>query len=412
MSDILVVEDETVLAKSIVAFLERRGFSARFAVDAASARAMFDRQVPRLVILDYKLNGDDGIDLLRWMRQKDDRVQVVMMTGHGDVAVAVLAMKAGARDFLTKPAPLASIAGIASELMLEDMAPGLDATGVDRIVGRSSAANSLRKQVTRLAGAAPTGGTRPGVLIVGPRGCGKELAATALHESTAEPGPLIRVDCSLLDDGATAQLTDAVRQAEGGTLLLRRVCQLSPLAQASLLRLLDRSGRPPSLIATTENHLAGGDTFLPDLLFRLQVGWIDVPALAERTADILPIAEVIARRIARASGQARPRLAGGARARLLEHDWPGNVAELVNCVERAMLMRDGDVIEAAHIRPASQTAPRSGDDPLPTLSDLEQGAIRKALHRTGGNVSRAAQMLGVSRDTLRYRMEKFDMQRE
>lgn len=410
MSDILVVEDETVLAKSIVAFLERRGFFARFAVDAASAKAMFDRQVPRLVILDYKLNEDDGLDLLRWMRSADDRVQVVMMTGHGDVSVAVQAMKAGARDFLTKPAPLASIAAIASELMLADMAPGLDAVGVDRIVGRSSAANSLRKQITRLAAARPVE-TRPGVLIVGPRGCGKGLAATALHESATAPGPLVRVDCSLLDEGATAHLTDAVRQAEGGTLLLRRVCQLDRVAQASLLRLLERSAQQPALVATTENHLAGGDDFLPDLLFRLQVGWIDVPALAERTADILPIAELTARRIARAAGQARPRFTASARAALLEHDWPGNVAELVNCIERAMLMLEDDVIDASQIRPAS--APGALDDePLPTLSELEQGAIRKALHRTGGNVSRAAQMLGISRDTLRYRMEKFDMPRE
>lgn len=410
MSDILVVEDETVLAKSIVAFLERRGFSARFAVDAASAKTMFERQTPRLVILDYKLNEDDGLDLLRWMRMADDRAQVVMMTGHGDVSVAVQAMKSGARDFLTKPAPLASIAAIASELMLADMAPGLDATGVDRIVGRSSPANSLRKQITRLAAAA-TGSTRPGVLIVGPRGCGKGLVATALHESVPEPGPMIRVDCFLLDEGATAHLTESVRQAEGGSLFLRRVCQLDRVAQASLLRLLDRSSNPPSLIATTENHLGGGDAFLPDLLLRLQVGWIDVPALTERTADILPIAEVVARRLARAAGQARPRFAASARAALLEHDWPGNVAELVNCVERAMLMRDDDLIDASHIRPASALGGLE-DTPLPTLSELEQGAIRKALHRTGGNVSRAAQMLGISRDTLRYRMEKFDMQRE
>lgn len=410
MSDILVVEDETVLAKSIVAFVERRGFSARFAVDAASARAMFERQVPRLVILDYKLNEDDGLELLRWMRQADDRVQVVMMTGHGDVSVAVQAMKAGARDFLTKPAPLASIAAIASELMLGDMAPGLDPVGTDRIIGRSSSANGLRKQVTKLAGATPRGETRPGFLIVGPRGTGKALVATALHETAGGDGPLVRVDCSLLDGSATAQLADAVRNAEGGSLLLRRVGALDQVGQASLLRLLDRAERAPSLLATSDIPLTGED-FLPDLLFRIQVGWIDVPPLTERTADILPIAEFIARRLARAAGEGRPRFAAAARAKMLEHDWPGNIAELVNCIERAMLMREGETIEAAHIRPAS--APDEGaDEPLPTLIELELGAIRTALHRTGGNVSRAAQMLGISRDTLRYRMDKFDLQRD
>jgi DNA-binding NtrC family response regulator len=410
MSDILVVEDEMVLAKSIVAFLERRGFPARFAVDAASAKAMFERLVPRLVILDYKLNEDDGLDLLHWIRQADQRAQVVMMTGHGDVTIAVQAMKAGARDFLTKPAPLTSIAAIASELMLEDMSPGLDPVGVERIVGRSSAANSLRKQVTKLACASPAGAMRPGVLIAGPRGCGKGLVAMALHEAADADAPLSVLDCSRLDDGATAPLSEAVKAAQGGTLLLRRVGALDNVGQASLMRLLDRPDRPPSLVATTDLPLSG-DTFLPDLLFRLQVGWIDVPALAERTADILPIAEVIARRLARSTGQARPRFSAQARAKLLEHAWPGNVAELVNCIERAMLMREDDTIDGPHIRPTSLVPARDAD-PLPTLSELEQGAIRKALHRTGGNVSRAAEMLGISRDTLRYRMEKFDLQRE
>lgn len=410
MSDILIVEDEVVLAKSIVAFLERRGFPARFAVDAASARSMFERQVPRLVILDYKLNEDDGLDVLRWMRKADEGVQVVMMTGHGDVAVAVQAMKAGARDFLTKPIPLASIASIASELMLEDMAPGLDPVGTDRIVGRSSAANSLRKQIARLAEAAPAGQPRPGVLIVGPRGSGKQLIATALHESTAAPGPLVRLDCLRLEQSAAPQLAEAVRAAVGGTLLLRQVGALDRVGQESLMRLIDRAEGPPSIIATSDTPL-GGDDFLPDLLFRLQVGWIDVPALAERTGDILPIAEIIARRLARVAGQARPRFTASARARLLEHDWPGNVAELVNCIQRAMLMYEDDTIDAAHIRPASVPS-QSDDDPMPTLVELELGAIRKALSRTGGNVSRAAAMLGISRDTLRYRMEKFDMQRE
>ena len=113
MSDILIVEDEAVLARSILSFLERRGFSASYAVDAASARAVFERDTPRLVILDYKLNEDDGLCLLEWFRSRAPRTQVVMMTGHGDIDVAVRAMKAGARDFLVKPTPLASIASIA-----------------------------------------------------------------------------------------------------------------------------------------------------------------------------------------------------------------------------------------------------------------------------------------------------------
>lgn len=413
MSDILVVEDETVLARSIVGFLERRGFSARFALDAVSARTMFEEHPPRLVLLDYKLNEDDGLELLEWLRATDERAQVVMMTGHGDVNVAVRAMKAGARDFLTKPTPLASIAAIAAELMLSEMGQSLDPTGAERIIGRSSVANRLRKQIRQLARARADVGPRPGVLIIGPAGSGKSLVATALHETASGPdAPLVVIDCSTMESGgATSQLSDAVRDAAGGTLVLRDVGQIDPVGQASLLRLLDRVENPPSLIATSETHLAGGEVFLPALLFRLQVGWIDVPPLSERTADILPVAEFHARRLARAQAGSRPRFSPLARARLLEHDWPGNLAELVNCVERAMLMRDGEVIEGAHIRPVSDVAAPEGDR-MPTLIELELTAIRTALRRTGGNVSRAAEMLGVSRDTLRYRMEKFDLQRK
>ena len=171
MADILIAEDEVVLARSIVNFLERRGFSASYAVDAASTRAIFERDRPRLVILDYKLNQDDGLSLLKWIREKDPHAQVVMMTGHGDVDVAVRAMKAGARDFLVKPTPMASIASLAQDLMLDDLQGGLDRKKADRIVGRSSAANELRGAIRKL-GAVKSDSERPGVLIMGAEGSG------------------------------------------------------------------------------------------------------------------------------------------------------------------------------------------------------------------------------------------------
>jgi len=186
MSDILVIEDEVVLARSIVSFLERRGFSARFAIDAASAKAQFDGEAPRLAILDYKLNTDDGIDLLQWITRNHLTTQVIMMTGHGDIDVAVRAMKAGARDFLVKPTPMATIAAIASELMLDEMQGGLDRTGADRIIGRSSAANSLRASVRTLGKPAQA---RPGILIMGPEGSGQSLIAPALHDTAAPHTP-------------------------------------------------------------------------------------------------------------------------------------------------------------------------------------------------------------------------------
>lgn len=401
MSDILIVEDEVVLARSIVSFLERRGFAASYAVDAASARAMFERDTPRLVILDYKLNEDDGLCLLDWFRTAAPRTQVVMMTGHGDIDVAVRAMKAGARDFLVKPTPLASIASIASELMLDEMQGGLDRKGADRIIGRSSAANGLRATIRKLG---RPGDARPGVLVMGQNGTGKTLAAQALHETAAADAPFVLFDCALGDD---ASLIDRFEAARGGTLLLRHVSEMTADMQGRVLQLLQHDRDAPCLIATTEKHLTPSSGFRAELLYRIQVGWIDMPPLSERAADVLPIADYFARRIARDRGEARPRFTSAARARLLEYDWPGNISELGNCIERAMLVQTDGQIDAPDIRAVGEVETGA----MPTLQEMELGAITKALNRTNGNVSRAADLLGVSRDTLRYRMEKFELSR-
>lgn len=402
MSDILVIEDEIVLARSIVSFLERRGFSARFAVDAASAKAQFEQGAPSLAILDYKLNEDDGIDLLRWIGQLHGRTKVVMMTGHGDVDVAVRAMKAGARDFLVKPTPMASIAAIAGELMLDEIQGGLDRTGVDRIIGRSSAANELRATIRKLA---RPGDRRPGVLIMGPAGSGKSLAAFALHETAAPDAVMATLDCSV--SGIPA-LDARYHEAKGGTLVLRHVSDMDEATQARLLALLQKDDAPPALIATSTGHLLPGRGFLPELLYRIQVGWIDIPPLSDRAPDVLPIAEYFARLKAREMGEARPRFTAASRAKLLEHDWPGHVAELRNCIDRAMLLQSDGRIDANDIRAISATETRD----IPTLLELERGAISQALARTGGNVSRSAELLGITRDTLRYRMEKLALSRK
>ena len=360
------------------------------------------RPPSRLAILDYKLNEDDGIDLLRWIGQQSASTQVVMVTGHGDIDLAVRAMKAGARDFLVKPTPMASIAAIAGELMLDEMQGGLDRVGADRIIGRSSAANGLRATIRTLGKPAAN---RPGVLIMGPEGSGKTLAARALHETAAPDTTLGSLDCSISDG---SDLEAHYDEARGGTLLLRHVSDLDDGAQARLLQLLQKDANPPALIATSIDYLLPGKGFLPELLYRIQVGWIDMPPLSDRAADVLPIADYFARLKARETGEARPRFTAAARAKLLQHDWPGNVAELRNCIDRAMLVQTGGRIDAGDIRPIAASETRD----IPTLLELEKGAITRALARTGGNVSRSAELLGITRDTLRYRMEKLALSRK
>ncbi len=402
MSDILVVDDEEVLARSIVSFMERRGFSASYAVDSRGAKAMAERDHPRLVLLDVRLGRDNGLDLLGWFQTEAPETQIVVMTGHGEIGIAVDAMKRGARDFLTKPAPLATIAGIAANLMLNEVARPGEARGVDRILGRSSAAVDLRAQVRRLApqseGVAPAA-----TLITGPRGSGKATVARAVFETAkGNRGPLAEVDCSLKDAALDAALLQS-----GGTILLRHVDALSLELQA---RLTARMAAPdtPWVLATTTGNLAKQEregAFRPDLLYRVQVGWIEVPALSERNSDILPIAEVFARQSALRLGQDRPRLTGEARVQLVQHDWPGNLTELENCMERAVLRAGNTPIDAEDIQVISGNPAAE----VPNLVQMEEMALSKALAATHGNKTRAAALLGISRDTLRYRIEKYNL---
>ena len=402
MGHVLIVEDEEVLARSIASFLERRGFSASFALDSKSAQTLFEREKPRLVVLDYKIHDKNGLDFLKWARTQDSRTQFVMMTGHGEVDVAVQAMKLGARDFLVKPTPLASIASIAGELMLDEFQVGRNSVGVDRIIGRSAAANTIRNSIQTLARA--TRADRSGVLIMGPAGAGKNLAAIALHETINARAKIVQFDCGV--DNA-ASLSDAYARANGGTLLLRGLSELKRESQSKLLQLCHGCPNNIRLIATTTKHLVPGDDIIRELLYLIQVGWIDVPPLSDRTSDILPIADHFARDLAQRRGNERPRFTSAARAMLLEHNWPGNVAELENCIERAMLVTEKAEIDVGAIRTISDTRPYS----IPTLQEQERTAINKALTQTNGNVSRAAELLGISRDKLRYRMGKFGMSR-
>ncbi len=400
MSDILVVDDEEVLARSIVTYLERRGFAAGYAVDAKSAMTMAGRDQPRLVILDVRLGRDNGLDLLGWFQSHAPEAQIVVMTGHGEIGIAVEAMKRGARDFLTKPAPLATIATIAANLMLHDTTRPAEMRGADRILGRSSAAVDLRAAVRRVApgldNASPAA-----VLVSGPRGSGKTTVAQAIFETArGDRGPLTQADCSL----GGAPLDQALAQ-RGGTILLRHIDALSPEAQARLLATVTGPDAP-WVLATSTDSLARAGGFRSDLLYRIQVGWIDVPVLAERNSDILPIAEVFARLSAQSHGCDRPRLTAEARVKLVEHDWPGNLTELRNCIERAILQARNAPIGADHIQLLDGNAVD-----VPNLAKMEEVALNKALSATGGNVSRAAALLGISRDTLRYRIEKYDISR-
>ena len=425
MSQVLVIEDEVIIARSVASYLERRGFVCEVAYDAKSGLTLFDRDRPALTLLDYKLGEDDGLDVLREIRKRDPEASIVMMTGHGDISVAVDAMKNGAREFLTKPVPLATIAAVASELVLNDMSSKVEPVGPGRIIGRSAIAVKLRNSIKRLATATGSA-VPPNVLVTGEQGAGKTSVAMALHESSArKAGPVNVCDLSLLGaDEREPALFSADRetyfaQSEGGTLVINHVELAPPSLQTRLAQLLpDRrnqgsTSQPDNevwVIATTSENLANlahQGRFRSDLLYDLQVGWIDVPPLRERSSDIVANAEYFAGLISRRYRGMRVVLDTRAKAKLVEYDWPGNLTELRNTVERAVLESQDGRVEADHIQLIEASASdASATDGVP-LSDLEQGAIRSALMRANGNVTKAAQLLGVTRDTLRYRIAKY-----
>jgi len=227
--------------------------------------------------------------------------------------------------------------------------------------------------------------------------------ARAIHETAkGNRGPLVEVDCSL----DAAPLETALRQS-GGAILLRHVDALTLSQQASLIA---RMAAPdaPWVLATTTGNLAIREregAFRSDLLYRIQVGWIDVPALSERNSDILPIAEAFARQSAQRLGRDRPRLTGEARVQLVQHDWPGNLTELEICMERAVQRAGNNPIGADDVRVITGDAAAD----VPNLVQMEETALSKALAATHGNKTRAAALLGISRDTLRYRIEKYNI---
>ncbi|TQV83329.1 sigma-54-dependent transcriptional regulator [Denitrobaculum tricleocarpae] len=422
MTQLLVIDDDEVLGRSIASYLERRGFSCHRAIDARSGLILFQREQPALTIVDYKLGRECGLDVLCQIRQENPEAQVVIMTGHGDIAVAVAAMKIGARDFLTKPAPLSSIAMMASELVGNPFSTTEQATGAGRILGRSSEAIALRQSIKKLA-AASNVEKPPHVLISGEPGLAKAKIAAALREEgPRRHAAFVVTDCVSLLSGdeedacAHGLWRSLLERAEGGTLLLKNISVLDGAAQAGLLNALESGLADNVWILATTNEartpLANSSAFNRDLQYRIQIGWIDVPALRERSDDIMPLAAVLARGVARKHGFHKPRFTPKARAKLVTHDWPGNTMELQNCIRRAVLSAGDRRIDSGDIHylaegPASrQTAPDLD------LKRIERSALKSALQHTGGNVSKAADLLGITRDTLRYRISKFDLSRE
>ncbi|NMF97169.1 sigma-54 dependent transcriptional regulator [Aromatoleum toluolicum] len=462
---ILVIEDEAVLGKNIRIYLERSGYDVRVAGSAEDGLALLDVFKPDAVILDFNLPGLNGLEALTRVRAFDSGIPVIMITGHGTVELAVEAMKSGARDFLTKPVALGKLKLLIDKAFDEKQRDSAldyyhrreaDSTDLASLFGDSPPMVALKNTLRQLLDAESQlqDTDAPAVLVLGETGTGKELVARALHfNGPRRDKPFVELNCAsipaqLLESELfgyeRGAFTDArerklglVETAEGGTLFLDEIGDMDLSLQAKLLKLLEEKTvrRIGSLrdqhvnvriVAATHRPmetLVREGSFRADLYFRLCVFQLSLPPLRERGADILSLARHFIALHAARYGKSPPALTREADAVLLAHSWPGNVRELRNVLEQAVLLATGPTIDAPQLSLSTAVTvpplPHGVPEPAPaapvapsapqTLEDMERRALLDALRQTGWNVSRAARVLGISRDTLRYRIDKFGL---
>ncbi len=442
---IFVVDDHRASAEALGELLEDDGhrvqtFTSPEPVLAALRQAADSGEGADLLITDLRMDGMDGIELLRGCRALDPTLPVIIVTAHATIQRAVEATQAGAFSFLTKPIDLPGMrVQVRNALAMRTLSRVVRTRSddPDHIIGRSAAL------LRALAAADRAAGTDMTVLITGESGTGKELFARRLHQrSKRRDAAFVPVNCGAIPDGlieaelfgaakgsytgATRDREGLVESASGGTLFLDEVGELSPAAQVRLLRVLQegtirRVGETRDrtvdvrVIAATHRDLREGD-FRPDLYYRINVIPLSLPPLRARGDDVLLLLGGALRRACAQVGREVPRLSTEAIDALLGWTWPGNVRELLHLADRLAVLCPGDVVELADLpeelvalsRDEDSVALPSGDfDLTGWLEALEERALRRALARHDGVKARAAASLGLERTALRYKLKKY-----
>ena len=463
----LIVEDDEILANNIRVYLVRDGWDVSVSPSVEKALTMLETLRPDVVVTDYMLPGKNGLDLLREVIAMDPYIKVVMVTGEGSIQVAVDAIRQGAHDYVGKPVVLAEL-----KLLLER---ALDAvrvektlsfyrsnqargSGVEALLGESQPIRRMKDTIYQIIETESriTDGELPTVLITGETGTGKELVARALHfDGLRREGPFVEVNCASIphtlmetelfghERGAFSDAKERrmglVEAAEGGTLFLDEIGEVDFSMQAKLLKLLEermvrRIGSVRErkvnlrIIAATNQDLqkmVSEGRFRADLYFRLRIITLHMAPLRERDKDVLLLARYFLAFYARRYGKKDLEFGREAEAMLLKHDWPGNVRELRNVLDQTALLARERVIppESLAIYAAPKIETQAGlqtQDSIgiaahnagAKLSDVEREMVMQALEKTDWNVSKAARTLGLTRDMLRSRMEKYSLARE
>ena len=450
-SDILIVDDETDIRELVAGILQDEGHGTRTARDSDEALAAVVARRPNLVFLDIWLQGSrlDGLQLLDGLKADHPELPVVMISGHGNIETAVSAIKRGAYDFIEKPFKADRLLLVAERALensrlrrevreLKQMAPLATA-----LVGHSPAANQLRQTIEKVS---PTNSR---ILIVGPSGSGKELAARTIHGLSARAnGPFVVINAAAItpdymevelfgveggSNGATSRKVGALEEAHGGTLFIDEIADMPRETQNKNLRVLvdqtfQRVGGNTKvtvdvrIVSSTSRHIEAdiaAGKFREDLYHRLSVVPIKVPALSERREDIPGLVEYFMAQISQTTGLPKRNVGSDALAVLQSHDWPGNVRQLRNNVERLMILAGGDpeaVITASMLPPdvgsmiPSMPNGNGGEHlmslPLREAREVfEREYLLAQINRFGNNISRTAEFVGMERSALHRKLK-------
>jgi two-component system, NtrC family, nitrogen regulation response regulator NtrX len=450
-SDILIVDDEADIRDLVAGILEDEGYGARTARDSDDALAAVVARRPNLVFLDIWLQNSrlDGLQLLDTLKQEHPELPVVMISGHGNVETAVSAIKRGAYDFIEKPFKSDRLLLVAERALensrlkreVKDLKQHVPL--VTALVGRSPSCNQLRQTVEKVA---PTNSR---ILIIGPSGAGKELAARTIHGHSARAdAPFVVINAAAITpefmevelfgvegghNGSHSRKVGALEEAHGGSLFIDEIADMPRETQSKILRVLvdqtfQRVGGSTKvtvdvrIISSTarniESEIAAGK-FREDLYHRLSVVPIRVPGLAERREDIPELVEYFMSQISHTTGLPKRKVGADALAVLQSHDWPGNVRQLRNNVERLMILAGGEpeaVITASML-------PQDVGSMIPAMPNGNGGehlmslALREArevfereyllaqINRFGGNISRTAEFVGMERSALHRKLK-------
>jgi len=435
MNQVLVVDDEAPMRTALEANFRRDGWRVATAAGAAEAIAKFRSAPCRLVVTDMRMPDGDGLRVLQGVREIAPETAVVFLTAFGSIPEAVLTMKEGACDYLVKPVSF-DLLKEAAQRVLETSEDTPQGQGEGQFIGSSDAFRRLVAQAKQVAA------SEADVLIEAESGTGKELVARFIHRNSPRRArPFVAVNCAAFPEalleselfghvrgaftGATVAKPGKFELADSGTLLLDEIGEMPLALQPKLLRVLqerevDRLGdvRPVRVdvrvIATTNRSLrtlVEEGRFRSDLYYRLNVVPLAVPPLRERRDDIGELAEHFVRKYAPKSPPGQFCLSAELRERLQEHTWPGNIRELENCIRRVLAFSRGPILGPESLNvPAAARGPQQGLPPAPvSFRDMERQLVEKTLESTGGNRTRAAEILGISLRTIRNKIREYGL---